>query len=212
MFRRKKSEGVAVAAQSGSTPGHAGSTGSTGGQVSGDRAGGKGRPTPTRREAEAAARARAKGPQSRKEAAKLLRERRAAENVKMRQGLKTGDERYLPARDQGKVRRFVRDFVDSRLCMAELLLPILLVIMVLTYSGNPTLQGYGNGLWSAILLLVVVDTGYLIWKIKREVRTRFPDESTKGVAFYAVLRTLQLRFMRMPKPNVKLGQKPPARY
>lgn len=195
MFRRHKSEDVAVPASSAAA-----------------KSGGKGRPTPTRREAEAAAKARAKAPQGRKEAAKLLRQRRAEENSRMRQGLKTGEERYLPARDQGKVRRFVRDFVDSRLCMAELLLPSLLVIMALTYSGNPSLQRYGNGLWSAIILLVVVDTGYLIWRVKREVRNRFPGESTKGLAFYAVLRTLQLRFMRMPKPNVKLGQKPPARY
>jgi hypothetical protein len=176
------------------------------------KVGGKGRPTPTRREAEAAARSRAKVPTSKKEAAKLLRQRRAEENAKMRQGIKAGDERYLPARDQGKVRRFVRDFVDSRLCMAEFLLPALLVIMVLTYSGNPTLQGYGNGLWTAIILLVIVDTGYLIWRIKREVRTRFPDETPKRLGFYAILRTMQLRFMRMPKANLKLGQKPPARY
>src|SRR5690554_2185787 len=46
--------------------------------------GGKGRPTPTRKEAEAAARAKARLPKDKKAAAKLLRERRAAENAKMR--------------------------------------------------------------------------------------------------------------------------------
>jgi len=176
------------------------------------REGGKGRPTPTRREAEAAARARAKTPKSRKEANRVLRERRNEQNAKMRQGLKTGDERYLPARDQGKVRRFARDRVDSRLCMAEFLLPLLVVIMVLQYSGDPTLQGFSNRLWSVTIMLVLVDTVYLVWRLKREVRERFPDESTKGLAFYAILRCLQLRFMRLPKRNVKLGQKLPERY
>ena len=176
------------------------------------REGGKGRPTPTRREAEAAAKARAKTPKSRKDASRVLREKRNEQNAKMRQGLKTGDEKYLPARDQGKVRRFVRDRVDSRLCMAEFLLPLLLVIMVLQYSGNPALQQFSNGLWTATILLVVLDTVYLIWRLKREAKQRFPDESTKGLTFYGILRSLQLRFMRLPKANVKLGQKLPAHY
>ena len=174
--------------------------------------GGKGRPTPSRREAEAAAKARAKGAANKKEAAKLLRQRRAEQNAKMRQGMKTGEERFLPARDQGKVRRYLRDRVDSRICMAEFLLPLLLVIMVLQYSGNPSLQRLSNGLWSATILLVLVDTVFLIWKLKREMRARFPDESHKGAVFYAILRSLQLRFLRLPKPNVKLGQKLPEHY
>ena len=174
--------------------------------------GGKGRPTPSRREAEAAAKARAKTPRSRKEAAKLLRDRRAAENQKMRQGMRTGDERYLPARDQGRVKKFVRDRVDSRLCLAELLLPLLLIIMVMTYSGQPGLQNIANGLWAATIFMILVDTILLTLKIRREVRVRFPDESHKGAVFYGILRSTQLRFLRLPKPKVKLGQKLPDRY
>lgn len=174
--------------------------------------GGKGRPTPSRREAEAAARARAKGAADKKAAAKLLRERRLEQNAKMRQGMKTGDERFLPARDQGKVRRFVRDRVDSRLSAAEFLLPLLVIIMVLTYTGNPTLNRYGQSLWLVTILLVTVDTMLLVFRIKKDLRTRFPDESHKGATFYAILRAMQLRFLRMPKPQVKLGQKLPDRY
>ena len=173
---------------------------------------GKGRPTPSRREAEAAARARARGAKDRKAAARLLRERRQAENAKIREGLKTGDERHLPARDRGKVRRFARDRVDSRLSMAEFLLPLLLVVMVLVYSNNPTLLRVGNTLWVTVLLLVAVDTAYLLWRVRREARARFPDESTKGLGFYTAVRALQIRFMRLPKPKVRLGQRLPDRY
>lgn len=181
-------------------------------ESSASKEGGKGRPTPSRREAEAAARARAKGAKDKKEAAKLLRQRRAEQNAKVREGMKSGDERFLPARDQGKVRRFVRDRIDSRLCMAEFLLPMLLLIMALQYSGTASLQALSNGLWSATILLVVVDTVFLVWRLKRDLRERFPDESTKGAVFYGILRSLQLRFLRLPKPKVKLGQKLPARY
>jgi hypothetical protein len=173
---------------------------------------GKGRPTPTRREAEAAARARAKGAADKKSAARQERQRRAEQTAKMRQGMKTGDERYLPARDRGKVRRFIRDRVDSRLSAAEFLLPLLIAIMALSYSSNPTLMRYGQSLWLVTILLVTVDTLLLVFKIKRDLRQRFPDESHKGATFYAILRAMQLRFLRLPKPQVKLGQKLPDRY
>ena len=170
--------------------------------------GGTGRPTPSRREAEAAARARAKAPRDKKAAKALLREQRASQNAKMREGLKTGDERYLPARDQGKVKRFVRDFVDVRVAMAEFLLPLLIVIMV-SQAINPA---FANGLWMATILLVTLDTLLLVFKLRREVRRRFPDESHKRVTSYASLRSLQMRWLRLPKRRVKLGQKLPERY
>ena len=174
--------------------------------------GGKGRPTPTRREAEAARKARAKGAANRKEAAKLLRQRRLEDNAKIKQGMKTGDERYLPVRDRGPVRKFIRDRVDSRLSMAEFLLPLLVIIMILTYSSEPTLNRYGQSLWMVTILLVTLDTMMLYIRIKRDLRSRFPDESHKGAVFYAILRAMQLRFLRLPKPTVKLGQRLPERY
>lgn len=174
--------------------------------------GGKGRPTPSRKEAEAAARARAKAGTDKKAARQLLRERRLEQNAKMREGMKTGDERFLPARDQGKVRRFIRDRVDARLSMAEFLLPLLVVIMILSYSGDATANRYGQSLWLVTILLVAADTLVLVFRLKKDLRTRFPEESHKGAVFYALLRAMQLRFLRLPKPQVKLGQKLPDRY
>jgi hypothetical protein len=181
-------------------------------QTSVVKEGGKGRPTPSRRDAEAAAKARAKAGMNKKEANKLLRERRSEQNAKTRQGLKSGEERFLPARDQGKVRRFLRDRIDSRLCMAEFLLPLLLVIMVLQYSGNASMQSLSNGLWSATILLVALDTALVVFRLRRELRRRFPDQNTKGSVGYGVLRSLQLRWIRMPKSKVKLGAKLPEHY
>jgi Protein of unknown function (DUF3043) len=172
------------------------------------KAGGKGRPTPSRKEAQAAARARAKGPQDKKEAARLQRQRRSESSAKIRQGMKAGDERYLSARDRGPVRRFVRDWVDARLCMAELLLPLLIVIML----GQSISASIANALWSATILLVGLDTALVVFRLRRELRRRFPDTSTKGAVGYAVLRSIQLRWIRLPKAQVKLGAKLPERY
>jgi len=170
--------------------------------------GGKGRPTPTRAQAQAAAKARARGPQDKKAAQRLQRERRGESSAKIREAMKTGDERYLPKRDKGPVRRFTRDWVDSRICMAELLLPLLLVIMV----SSSFAKSLSNGLWSVTILLVALDTVYLVFRLRREIARRFPEENTRGVVGYGVLRSMQLRFIRMPKPQVKLGTKLPQRY
>jgi hypothetical protein len=175
------------------------------------KVGGKGHATPSRKEAEAAARARAKGPRDKREAARLQRQRRNENNAKAREGMRRGDERYLPARDKGPVRRFVRDWIDARICMAELLLPLLLLIMV-SQAISPRLS---SGLWSVTLLLVSFDTVLLIYRLRRELRRRFAgreSRSTKGAVGYAVLRSIQLRWLRLPKPQVKLGTKLPDTY
>jgi len=170
--------------------------------------GAKGRPTPTRKEAEAARRERAKAGMDKKAAKKLLRQRQAESNAKVRAGMRAGDERYLPARDQGPIKRFVRDYIDARLSIAEFLLPLLLVIMILQYSGNATLVQVSSQLWGVTLLMVTLDTGWMLFRLKRALRAKFPDESLKGTTFYTILRVLQLRWLRMPKPQVKIGGAP----
>jgi hypothetical protein len=170
--------------------------------------GGKGHPTPTRKEAEAAARERARAGMDKKAAQKLLREKRADSNRKMRAGMKAGDEKFLPARDQGPVRRFVRDWVDARISVAEFLLPLLIAIMVLQGSGSSQLQSISSGLWLTTIFLLVVDTLWIRFRMTRDLKAKFPEENLKGTTFYALVRMLQLRFMRLPKPTVKIGGQP----
>ena len=173
---------------------------------------GKGRPTPSRREAEAAARARAKVPRDRKEQARAQRAARNESSQSVRAAMKAGDERYYLARDQGPVRRFIRDFVDSRFSFIELMIPLLIVTMVLGYSGNEDLARIGNTILMGTILLVVLDMFMLRRKLRRELTRRFPDEPLKGTTYYAITRALQMKFMRLPKAKVKIGQELPEHY
>ena len=177
-----------------------------------DKAGGKGRPTPTRKEAEAAARARAKVPRTRKEQAAAQRSARGDTSRRMREAMKTGDERYLPSRDRGPVRRFIRDFVDSRFSFIELMVPLLIVSMILGYSGSRGMVELGNTVLFTTLLVIVVDIVMLRFRLRRELARRFPGESTKGATLYAAMRSLQMKFLRLPKPQVKIGEKLPETY
>lgn len=174
--------------------------------------GGKGRPTPSRREAEAAAKARAKVPRDRKEQARAQRAARNESSKSVRAAMKAGDERYYLARDRGPVRRFIRDFVDSRFSFIELMIPLLIVTMIMGYSGNARLAGIGNTILMGTILLVILDMVMLRFKLRRELTRRFPDEPQKGTTYYAVSRAMQMKFMRLPKAKVKIGQELPEHY
>ncbi|WP_110181675.1 DUF3043 domain-containing protein [Nocardioides solisilvae] len=173
---------------------------------------GKGRPTPSRKEAEAAARARAKVPRTRKELAAAKRAARVDANAKVREALKTGDERHLPARDRGPVKRFIRDFVDSRLSVVELLIPIMLVTLVMGWTGNEQLAYLGNLVLFGGLVMIVLDGVLMRFRLRRELRRRFPDAPTKGTTYYAVMRAMQMKFLRLPKAQVRIGEKLPEHY
>ena len=192
MFRRSKSESVPETVPA--------------------KVGGKGRPTPTRKEAEAAAKARAKTPRTRKELAAAQRSTRSDSSKTVRQGMKDGDERYFPARDKGPEKRFIRDFVDARFSLVELVIPLLLVTMILGYSGNPGLARIGNTILLGTVVVVVMDLFLLRFRLKRAFAPRFPERSTKGLTYYAVTRALQMKFMRLPKPQVRIGQQLPDDY
>jgi hypothetical protein len=188
LFRRTKSEEAPAAAET---------------------AAGKGRPTPTRKEAEAAARARAKAALDPKASRKSGRQQRYANSREVREGIKQGDERYLGPRDKGPMRRFIRDYVDTRLNVAEFALPLLFAGLAFG-AVNP---GLGGVITQTTLLLVLLDSMFLNFRLKRELKRRFPDDyKRKGNTFYALTRALQFRFMRLPKPQAKLGQKLPDRY
>lgn len=170
---------------------------------------GKGRATPSRKEAEAARKKQMKVPTSRKEQAKRERSAREALRAKQREALKSGDERYLPAREQGPVRRFCRDYVDRRVNVAEFLLPFLVVLLIASvfFAGGGGNAWLLNIVYPIVIVATVVDEFIMVRGLKKELRARFPNETLKGTTTYAVLRSTQLRRFRLPKVQVKRGEK-----
>ena len=164
---------------------------------------GKGRPTPSRRERELA-RQRPLVPKDRKQAARDSRVAQQQEREKARLGMAAGDDRFLPARDKGPQRRWVRDYVDARLSVGEFLLPFMVVVLVLTFLPVPTLQLYAMLVVWVYLAISILDVVILGFVLRRKLAARFGAGNVqKGFAFYAAMRTLQLRQLRLPKPQVK---------
>ncbi|MEU6894568.1 DUF3043 domain-containing protein [Streptomyces sp. NPDC046557] len=168
----------------------------------------KGRPTPKRAVAQSQRKAVVASTGNRKEDAKRTRERRRVELAKQREALANGDERYLPARDKGPVRKFVRDYVDSRYSVAEMFLPLAVIILVLSMVRIPSIQNIALLLWLGVIVLILLDSVGLFIRLRKAVNTRFPDEPKRGAVAYGLMRTLQMRRLRLPKPQVKRGERP----
>ena len=163
----------------------------------------KGRPTPSRKEAELARRQSKKIPKDPKAAKKAARERDRAARAEARAGLMSGDERYLPPRDKGPVRSFTRDYVDGRFTGAEFFIFVAIGVILLGFLPNPQLQFWITGLFFVFTAAIAADMAILLFMLSRALRSRFPERSErKGALFYAALRALQLRRLRVPPPKV----------
>jgi hypothetical protein len=118
-----------------------------------------------------------------------------------------GDDNYLPARDRGPVRKYVRDVVDSRRNVGSFFLVIAAVALIGTIAPSAIVKNYASLLLFGFFLVMIVDSVILSRRIKRKVAERFPkgDHSSRGLAWYGISRSTMIRRWRFPKPDVALG-------
>lgn len=174
---------------------------------------GKGRATPTRAEQEAARRRPlvANTKEAKAAARAELNERRARAQA----GMAAGEEKYLPPRDKGPQRRWVRDYVDAGWHPAEFVMGVMvLVILVSLLPPDLAIANFAVASWAYVVMMgyLFVAIGGMILlglRVKRKAAAKFgKDRLERGLGWYAAMRSLQMRFMRLPKPQVKRGQYP----
>lgn len=182
---------------------------------------GKNRPTPKRAQSEAARRqplvptARAAAGKGDKAGKKAAREAARLERVRAREAMMAGDERALTPRDRGPARRYARGVVDARWNLGELLLPVMVGVLLLSFIGAglraqyPSLYGIALVLTYVLVLVALLDALWMALRLRKVVAARFGDTASKGLLLYAVMRAFQLRRTRVPRPQVRRGQ-PPA--
>ncbi|ORU97226.1 DUF3043 domain-containing protein [Mycobacterium bohemicum] len=220
MGRKKGQDDDATPAAVDATGENAGSSGAAPGGSR--RTGPKGRPTPKRTDARrkpvapapmtpSEARARRKalaGP-------KLSREERRAEKAtsrarmsERRERMMAGEEGYLLPRDQGPIRRYVRDIVDARRNALGLFMPATLGLLFMMFSV-PQVQLYVTPAMLALMLVMGIDGLILGRKVSRMVDEKFPEntESRWKLGIYAAGRASQMRRTRAPRPQVERGSR-----
>jgi hypothetical protein len=146
---------------------------------------------------------------NRREAAKRLRDKQREERTEARRLMMEGDERYLLPRDKGEERALARDLVDSRRTIGTWFFGVtFLVFLGANPSMPPIVQLVSNGLFAVFAVGTILD-GFLIGRtLKKLIQQRIPKSTVRmrGLYFYAFMRSITFRRMRVPKPRVKIGE------
>ena len=144
---------------------------------------------------------------------KLNRQERKAQKVATRarmtdrrERMMAGEEAYLMTRDQGPIRRYVRDVVDSRRNLLGLFMPSALALLFVSFAV-PAVQLYMSPVMLGLMAVMGVDAVILGRKVGKMVDAKFPTntESHWKLGMYAAGRASQIRRMRAPRPQVERG-------
>ena len=179
---------------------------------------GKGRPTPKRSAAEAnryrtvtgsttSGRGPAKAPDPRRKLTPDEKAKARDDRNRQLQAMRKGEEWALGPRDRGPAKKLARDYVDAHRRPMEFYMYALVVLIIALFAGksNSAVGSYMQIFLLAIIAVIVVDAILLRRSIFKVLRERLPKESTRGLAFYAIMRALQLRRFRTPAPRLKPG-------
>lgn len=185
----------------------------------------KGRPTPSRKEQQAARRKPLVGSNDHafandREARAELRRREREDNAKLRirqnEALRGGDQRFLPLVDQGPQRRYIRDYIDARRNVGDVMLFVMLAFFVITlfipgfFGSAEAAEGFQRittyVLWG--LMLLWIGDSWIMWRgLKKKVIAKFGEMEPRS-GMYTYNRVLVPRRMRRPVPMVKYGEYP----
>lgn len=139
------------------------------------------------------------------------RDARRAAQREAQEGMDRGDERYLLPRDQGKVRAFVRDWVDARRFLNQLVMPAALVLLVVLLLANlwPQVGSVASLVAMVFIILLLLEGIFIGRRANAAVRAEFPntDETGFGLGFYAYSRASQPRRWRSPRPHTAPAKK-----
>lgn len=166
------------------------------------KAAGKGRPTPKRSEAQG----RRQGPPpppptTRKEAYRRMRQTQAVNRVSTQRAAALGDDSALRPRDQGPVKKLVRDVVDSRRNVGSAFLFVAAIALVGTLLPSLLLRAYATYVLFLFFIALVVDSMFLARRLRRAIAEKYPTESAKGAVWYGITRTTMIRRWRYPRPS-----------
>jgi hypothetical protein len=167
----------------------------------------KGAPTPKRSDAQANRRQPYQAPADRKTASRQGRERDRADRARRQQAFQRGEQWALPRKDQGPVRALARDIVDARRGLGEYYMVMVVVLVVLLVVPGSTTKVVFDVAVLAVVILMIAEGWLVARKVRRLAAERLPGQSTQGLTMYTIMRGIQLRRLRVPKPRVSRGEK-----
>ena len=97
--------------------------------------------------------------------------------------------------------------MDARRNAGELFIPGAAMVFILTLIPNAYAQSAGYGVYMVLVAAILVDAVIITLGMRKALKERFAGEPARGAIPYAVVRSLQLRRLRLPRPQVKPGRK-----
>jgi len=129
----------------------------------------------------------------------------------------TGEEKYLPSREKGPIKRYIRDFVDARFNLGEYFMPLIFVLLIISFGFSrilphyPLVSFYTVLAMNGYLLLAIADAVWCWARLRRRLIAKFGQEKVKDegtILFYIMSRCFMLRRWRRPAALVSRGQYP----
>nr|WP_297993482.1 DUF3043 domain-containing protein [uncultured Actinomyces sp.] len=174
---------------------------------------GKGRPTPRRKDQQAK-NLHPVVPKDRQAAKREARAARDAAWKRQNEAMVTGDEKYLPSREKGPVKRYIRDYVDARFSLGEAFLPLSVLLMVIMFGFQTRMPQIGLLLMMclyAVFLLSIIDAVVCWWLVRRRLHAKFGADKVQAqgtIFWYIFSRCFNLRRWRQPSPQVARREYP----
>jgi predicted lysophospholipase L1 biosynthesis ABC-type transport system permease subunit len=120
--------------------------------------------------------------------------------------MRRGEDWALSARDRGPAKKLARNYVDAHRRPMEFYMYALIVLVIGLVAGRTgSISRLTEPFLIAVIAVIVVDGFLLRRSVTKVVQERLPNESTRGLAMYSIMRALQLRRFRTPAPAVKPG-------
>jgi hypothetical protein len=179
---------------------------------------GKGRPTPKRSTAEAnryrtltgsttSGRGRSTATDPKRKLTPEEKTKAREDRSKQMQAMRRGEDWALGPRDRGPAKKLARDYVDAHRRPMEYYMYALIVLVIALFAGKShgALGSYLQIFLIVIIVIIAVDGLLLRRSVMKVVHERLPNESTRGLAFYSIMRGLQLRRFRTPAARLKPG-------
>lgn len=168
----------------------------------------KGRPTPKRSESERSRRNPYVTPGDKKAASSQSRDRDRTDRARKYEAMKRGEEWALAGRDKGPIKALTRDYVDSKRRISEYYMYIL-ILMFIALFGLRSASSKSLVYYVVVVLavLIVIEGWFTTRAVRKIAATRYPGVGTRGITLYAIMRSMQIRRLRMPTPRIKPGDK-----
>ena len=165
----------------------------------------KGRPTPKRSVAERGRRQPITG--SRPAAPRTPEEKARARTDRTRKAaaMQRGEDWALNPRDRGAAKALTRDFIDSKRRPTEYFIYVVLVLFAAVFIRNKATQALVSPLIIVLCFGLLIQGQFIKLQLRKLLEERLPGTPIKGLTFYATMRALQIRRLRVPAPRVKPG-------